>query len=63
MDLEKLQQEAEALKNIDVAQMTPEQLNELFEKLSSILEQSEKSLINTTFIESQPQNEDETDNS
>jgi hypothetical protein len=63
MNLEKLQQEAEALKNIDVAQMTPEQLNELFEKLSSILEQSEKSLINTTFIESQPQNEDETDNS
>ena len=63
MSLEKLQQEAEALKNIDVAQMTPEQLNELFEKLSSILEQSEKSLINTTFIESQPQNEDETDNS
>jgi hypothetical protein len=63
MDLEKLQQEAEALQKLDTSQMTPEQLSELFEKLTSILEQSEKSLTNTTFIESQTQNEDETSNS
>jgi acyl-CoA reductase-like NAD-dependent aldehyde dehydrogenase len=51
MDLEKLKQEAEALQNIDATQFSPEQLAELVNKLSSILEQSEESLINTTLIE------------
>ena len=59
MDLEKLQQEAEALKNIDATQMTPEQLTVLVDKLSSLLEQSEQSLISSTFIELQTPNNDE----
>jgi hypothetical protein len=56
MDLEKLQQEAEALKQINASQMTPEQLNEFFDRLASIIDKSEQSLINSTFIELQSQN-------
>ena len=56
MDLEKIQQEAEALKQINASQMTPEQLNEFFDRLASIIEKSEQSLINSTFIELQSQN-------
>ena len=66
MSLEKLKQEAEALQNIDASQMTPEQLTELVNKLSSLLDQSEESLINTTLIEVnkiENNDEDETDNS
>ncbi len=66
MSLEKLKQEAEALQNIDASQMTPEQLTELVNKLSSLLNQSEESLINTTLIEVnkiENNDEDETDNS
>ena len=59
MDLEKLQQEAEALKQINASQMTPEQLNEFFDRLASILEKSEQSLISSTFIELQIPNNDE----
>jgi len=51
MNLEKLQQEAEALKNIDASQLTSEQLTSLVEQLSSLLERSEESLINSTLIE------------
>jgi hypothetical protein len=56
MDLEKLQQEAEALKYLNSSQMTPEQLNEFFDRLASILDKSEQSLISSTFIELQSQN-------
>jgi hypothetical protein len=65
MSLEKLQQEAEALRNVDTSQMTPEQLTEFVNKLSSILEQSEESLKNITLIElsKTENNEDETNNS
>jgi hypothetical protein len=65
MNLEKLQQEAEALQKIDASQMTPEQLAEFVNKLSSILEQSEESLKNITLIElnKSENNEDETNNS
>jgi hypothetical protein len=59
MDLEKLQQEAEALKQIDASQMTSEQLTALVEQLSSLLERSEESLINTTLIEVNPPPTDE----
>lgn len=59
MDLEKLQQEAEALKNIDAAQMTPEQLAALVDKLSSLLERSEESLLNTTLLEINKTDNDE----
>ena len=66
MDLEKLQQEIKSLQNIEASQMTPEQLTELVNKLSSLLDQSEESLINTTLIEVnkiENNDEDETDNS
>jgi len=66
MNLEKLKQEAEALQNIDISNFTPEQLTELVDKLSSLLDQSEESLINTTLIEVnkiENNDEDETDNS
>jgi hypothetical protein len=59
MDLEKLKQEAEALQNIDVNQITPDQLTALVDKLSSLLEQSEQSLISTTLIEINKTEEDE----
>jgi hypothetical protein len=51
MDLEKLQQEVESLQKIDASQLSSDQLVELVNKLSSILDQSEQSLINTTLIE------------
>ena len=63
MSLEKLKQEAEVLQNIDPNQMTPEQLSSLIERLSSLLDQSEESLVNTTLIELNKIEEDETDNS
>ena len=64
MDLEKLQQEAEALQNTDASQMTPEQLAALVDKLSSLLEQSEQSLLSTTLLEIQNQeNDEQSDNS
>ena len=64
MDIEKLQQELNALHQIDTDQMTPEQLEALVEKLSSLLNHSEQSLLNTTLLEiNQQQEEDETDNS
>jgi hypothetical protein len=51
MDLEKLQQETEALQQIDVTKLSPEKLQQLVDKLSTILEQSEQSLLNTSLIE------------
>ena len=51
MNLEKLQQEAEALQKIDATKLTPEQLSEFIDKLASILNQSEESMINTTLLE------------
>ena len=57
MDLEKLKQEAEALQTVDASQMTPEQLAGLVDKLSSLLEQSEQSLLNNTLLEiNKPEN-------
>jgi hypothetical protein len=38
MNLEQLQQEAENLKSIDAASLTPEQLTQLVEKLSKMMD-------------------------
>jgi acyl-CoA reductase-like NAD-dependent aldehyde dehydrogenase len=64
MSLEKLKQEAEALQNTDISQMTPSELSDFVEKLAFILEKSEESLKNTTLLEiNKPEEEnDETDN-
>ena len=51
MNLEKLQQEAEALQKIDATKLPPEQLSEFINKLASILNQSEESMINTTLLD------------
>jgi hypothetical protein len=51
MDLEKLQQETENLQQVDVTKLSPEQLQQLVDKLSNILEQSEQSLLQTSLNE------------
>jgi hypothetical protein len=64
MDLEKLQQELEALQQIDTTNLTPEQLTELVNRLSTILDRSEHSLLETSLIElNKTEDENETDNS
>jgi acyl-CoA reductase-like NAD-dependent aldehyde dehydrogenase len=60
MNLEKLQQEAEALQKVDASQMTPDQLAEFVSKIASILEQSEQSLKNITLIETNKIEKNET---
>ena len=51
MNLEKLQQETEALYALASTELSPEQLSDLLERLSSLLEESEQSLISTSLIE------------
>jgi len=75
MNLEQLQQEAENLKSIDIASLKPEQLNQLVEKLTSLMDSSEIALFGVkthldqvkTEIETETQSEikiieDDTDN-
>jgi len=62
LELEKLKKQAEALKDIDATSMTQEQLLELVDKLSSLLERSEESLLNTTLLEINKTDNDESDN-
>jgi hypothetical protein len=57
MSLEKLQQEAEELKSLDITSISPDQLGQLVEKLSTMLDKSE-TLLSTLKIE-----ENETNNS
>ena len=44
MKLEQIQQETNNLKSLDVTSLTPEQLQQLVEKLSSIIDDSENTL-------------------
>jgi len=44
MNLEQLKQETDNLKQINTAQLSPEQLLELIDKLSSLIETGEKQL-------------------
>jgi len=53
MDLEKLQQQANELQALSTTNLTPEQLSDLLSKAMSLLEESEQSLINTTFPDMQ----------
>jgi phage terminase large subunit-like protein len=61
MDLEKLQQEAEALKQINTAQLSPEQLEEFLTKAMNLLEQTQQSLLNTSLIEINKNENNESD--
>ena len=51
MNLEQMQKQLEEIQQMDMANLTSDQLNEVLEKLSTILNQSEESLINTSLIE------------
>jgi hypothetical protein len=44
MKLEQIQQETENLKTLDVTSLTPEQLQQLVEKISSLVDNSETAL-------------------
>ena len=59
MNLEQLENEANKLKSLDVTNLPPEQLAQLVEKLSTMLEKSE-TLLSTFKLEDI---KDETDNS
>jgi hypothetical protein len=59
MNLEQLENEANKLKSLDVTNLPPEQLSQLAEKLSAMLEKSE-TLLSTFKLEDI---KDETDNS
>jgi hypothetical protein len=59
MNLEQLENEANKLKSLDVTNLPPEQLSQLVEKLSAMLEKSE-TLLSTFKLEDI---KDETDNS
>jgi hypothetical protein len=59
MNLEQLENEANKLKSLDVTSLPPEQLSQLVEKLSAMLEKSE-TLLSTFKLEDI---KDETDNS
>ncbi len=66
MTLEQMQKQLEEIQQMDMSNISPEQLGEVLNKLNTILAQSEESLINTTLIEiNQIENneDDETDNS
>ena len=51
MDLEQIQKQLEDIQQLDMSSLTSEQLDEVLSKLSTILAQSEESLINTTLLE------------
>jgi hypothetical protein len=51
MDLEQIQKQLEDIQQLDMSGLTSEQLDEVLSKLSTILAQSEESLINTTLLE------------
>jgi hypothetical protein len=60
MNLDQLENEANELKSLNLTNLPPEQLSQLVEKLSAMLEKSE-TLLSTIKLEDI--NEDETDNS
>lgn len=64
MNIEQLQQEAENLKSIDTANLTPEQLTQLVEKLSKMMDASESALlgIKTQLDQVKTEIENDTDN-
>ena len=59
MDLEKLEQQAKALENLDPSQLSEEQINKLAEQLESMFNDSE-SVLNKLFEELK-QEENESD--
>ena len=62
MNLDQLEQEAENLKSVDTSNLSVDQLHQMVNKLTSMLEKSE-SLLSEIKIEDIKINKDETDNS
>ena len=63
MDLEEMQKQLEDIQQMDISNLTPEQLTEVLNTLSTIMAKSEESLINTTLIEiNQIENNNDEDN-
>jgi hypothetical protein len=60
MNLDHLKQQVESLKSIPEAELSPEQLSELINKVTSILEQSEQLLITTAKTADKIENDDTT---
>jgi predicted DNA-binding ArsR family transcriptional regulator len=56
MSLEKLQQEAEELKSLDVTKLSPEQLNELVKKLELMMNEGETLLSTLKIEDNEPDN-------
>ena len=51
MNLEQIQKQLEDIQKTDMSKLSPEKLSELLSQLSSLVDESEQSLINTTLIE------------
>jgi len=62
MNLEEMQKQLEEIQQMDMASLTSEQLAEVLNRLSTIMAQSEESLINTSLIELNTPENDEDDN-
>ena len=61
MDLEQIKQYLEDIQKMDATQLDFKQLEELVDNLSSILDDSEKSLTNTTLLEIKKTENDDND--
>jgi len=58
-----MQKQLEDIQQMDISNLTPEQLTEVLNTLSTIMAKSEESLINTTLIEiNQIENNNDEDN-
>ena len=62
MTLEQMQKQLEEIQQMDMSNLTSEQLSEVLEKISTIMNQSEESLINTSLIELNKTENEDTDN-
>lgn len=51
MNLEQIQKQLEDIQKLDMSALSPEKLSEVLAQLSSLVDESEQSLINTTLIE------------
>jgi hypothetical protein len=62
MNLEEMQKQLEDIQQMDISSLTSEQLAEVLNRLSTIMAQSEESLINTSLIELNTPENDEDNN-
>ena len=58
MNLEQMLKELEQIQQMDMSNLTPEQLTEVLDKLSGIVSQSEETIINQSLIDLNKSEED-----